>query len=350
LTRAPACLAAALLAVLPGCGGGLRLGSGFDLADLPEAPLAIVYRTREESERRVELLQQARESRVKQRNTETYDASFFRLETAADAFGFGRSAEEKAADLLGRMAAVDVRSEAVQPFEFAFRGDRPLDLSPDHRRLLFASLRSSSVQLYEWDRESGEVHQMTSGPEEHSTGCYLPDGRLAISSQSSRAGDGQKRISRIFVTQPGGGLPKALTPGPEDLKPACSPDGRVIAYESRDPAGNPSIAVIPTDGSSAPRVAAAGRDPAFTPDGAFVVYSARTRKSWRLYQMHPDGQAKRPLGGGPRDEHDPRVSPDGRYVIYVYDDEGRQQLRVRTIDGRRDRPLIWNGDGITPVW
>jgi Tol biopolymer transport system component len=333
-----------LLAPFPGC-----LGSGFDLQDLPDQPLAIVYRTRDESERRVELLQQARESRVKQQKTETYDASFFRLETAADAFGLGRTPEEKAADLLGRMVAIDARNEAVQPLEFAFRGDRPLDWTPDHRRLLFASLRSASVQLYEWDRETGEVRAMTSGPEEHSTGCYLQGGRLAISGQL-RSGDGTKRVSRVYVTQPGGGQPRPVTPGPEDLKPACSPDGGVVAYETRDAAGRPSIAVVNLEGNAPPRIAAAGRDPAFTPDGQFVVYSARTRKSWRLYQMHRDGGAKRPLGGGPRDEHDPRVSPDGRYVVYVYDDEGRQQLRVRTIDGRKDRPLIWNGDGITPVW
>ena len=344
MSRRAGLAAAALLAAAPGC-----LGSGFDLAALPAEPLAIVYRTREESERRVDLLARARESRVKQRSTETYDASYFRLETAADAFGFGRSNEEKAADLLGRMAFVDARNEAVQPFEFAFRGDRPLDWTPDHRRLLFASLRAASVQLYEWDRESGDVRPMTSGPEEHSTGCYLPAGRLAISGQVPSS-DGKTRVSRIYVTQPGGGQPRPVTPGPSDLKPACSPDGSVIAYETRDPAGNPSIAVVAPDRDAPPRIAAAGRDPAFTPDGAFVVYSARTRKSWRLYQMHPDGEAKRPLGGGPRDEHDPRVSPDGRYVIYVYDDEGRQQLRVRTIDGRKDRPLIWNGDGITPVW
>jgi Tol biopolymer transport system component len=190
---------------------------------------------------------------------------------------------------------------------------------------------------------------MTSGPDDHSTGCYLPDGRLAISG-AVRSGDGKQRVSRVYVTQPGGGQPRPITPGPADTKPACSPEGRVIAYETRDPAGNPSIAVVSPDAGTPPRTAAVGRDPAFTPDGAFIVYSARTHRNWRLYQMHPDGEAKRPLGGGPRDEHDPRVSPDGRYVIYVYDDEGRQQLRVRTIDGRKDRPLIWNGDGITPVW
>jgi hypothetical protein len=31
--------------------------------------------------------------------------------------------------------------------------------------------------------------------------------------------------------------------------------------------------------------------------------------------MHPDGQAKRPLGGGARGEHPPRGSPPGGYVV-----------------------------------
>jgi TolB protein len=134
------------------------------------------------------------------------------------------------------------------------------------------------------------------------------------------------------------------------VEPVWSPDGSVIVYETKDAAGGPAVAAIPADGSAPPRVLTPGRDPTFTPDGQFVVYSAKTRAGWRLYVMHPDGQARRPLGSGPRDEHDPQVSPDGRYVVYVYDVEGRQQLRVRTIDGRKDRPLVWNGDGITPVW
>lgn len=352
--------AGALAAAAPGC-----IGLGFDLADLPEQPLAIVYRTREESERRVELLTRSRESALKRETSQTYDASFVRLETAADLLGIGRTQEEKAADLLGRMAAVDARHEAVVPYEFAFRGDRPLDWSPDRSRLLFASLRSDSVQLYEWDRASGDVRAVTAGPDDHPNGCYLPDGRLAVSGLvRGREAKGEKRgavrneardesarkVSRIYLSEPGGGQLRALTAGPSDTKPACSPDGKTVVYESLDATGGAALMAVAPEVGATPRAVGKGRDAAFTPDGAFVVYSARTRGGWRLYQMHPDGQAKRPLGGGARDEHDPSVSPDGRYVIYVYDDEGRQQLRVRTIDGRKDRPLIWNGDGITPVW
>jgi dipeptidyl aminopeptidase/acylaminoacyl peptidase len=342
--RARALAALAVLAAGHGC-----IGIGFDLADLPDAPFAIVYRSREESERRVELLARGKENALKKEETASGEASMLRVDAAIDAIGLGRTREEKAADLLGRMAALDARSERVEPYEFAFRGDRPLAWSRDRRRLLFASLRSDRVQLYEWERESGEVRALTVGPLDHGSGCYLGEDRLALAGMS-RDADGKKRVSRIYVTEPGGGQPRPLTEGPADAKPACSPDGRVVAYETLDAAGAPSLAVVPADGSAPPRIAGPGRDPSFTPDGAFVVYSARTRAGWRLYQMHPDGGAKRPLGGGPRDEFDPSVSPDGRYVAYVYDDEGRQQLRVRTIDGRKDRPLIWNGDGVAPVW
>jgi Tol biopolymer transport system component len=309
-----------------------------------------VYRTREESERRVELLQQSRESALRRERGSTYEASYLKLESAADALGLGRPAAEKAADLLGRMALIDVpREGAVEPLEFAFRGDRPLDWSADHQRLLFASLRSEAVQVYEWDRASGEVRPVTMGPSEHPGASYGPGGRLAIVEQVASP-DGKRRISRILLTNPGGGSPQRLTEGPDDTKPEWSPDGRWIVYETRDPAGNPMVASVLADGSAPARVLAPGRDPSFAPDNQLVVYSARTRAGWRLAEMHPDGQGRRPIGGGPRDEHDPRVSPDGRYVVYVYDDEGRQQLRVRTRDGRKDRPLIWNGDAIAPVW
>ena len=358
--------ARALLVLAPAALAGC-IGVGFDLENLPAEPVAFVYRTRDESERRVELLQRSKESDLKRENSERYDSSSFRLEAAAELVGLGRTKEQKAADLLGRMSTLDARSEAVTPFEFAFRGDRPLDWSDDKKRLLFASLRSSSVQIYEWDRDTDQVKAMSMGPDDHSTACYLADGSLAIAAtvRSSEVMDRKKKIadlieqarkpekrrfSRIYVTAPGGGHERPLTEGPNDGKPACSPDGKTVVYETYDAAGNPSLAAISVDGG-APRVIARGRDADFTPDGTFVVYSAKTRAGWRLYQMHPDGQAKRPLGSGPeRDENDPRVSPDGKYVIYVADDETRQQLRVRTIDGRKDRPLIWTGDGITPVW
>ena len=48
----------------------------------------------------------------------------------------------------------------------------------------------------------------------------------------------------------------------------------------------------------------------------------------------------------------PTVSPDGRFVIYNVAEEGelREQLRVRGLDGRGDRPLLGHGDAVHAVW
>jgi dipeptidyl aminopeptidase/acylaminoacyl peptidase len=307
-------LGLAALGAVPGC-----IGLGFDLADLPGEPLVIVYRTREESERRVELMQQSRESALRRERGSTYEASYLKLEAAADALGLGRPAAEKAADLLGRMSFVDARREAVEPLEFAFRGDRPLDWSPDHQRLLFASLRSEAVQVYEWDRGSGEVRPVTMGPAEHPTGSYGPDGRLAVTEQVPSP-DGTKRISRILLTAPGGASPQRLTEGPGDSKPEWSPDGRWIVYETRDPAGRPAVASVPADGSAPPRILAPGRDPTFTPDGRFVVQRA-----------HAGGLAAggcTPTASAAAATGDPRVAPTGAMPC-TSTTTRRQQLRVR---------------------
>jgi hypothetical protein len=50
--------------------------------------------------------------------------------------------------------------------------------------------------------------------------------------------------------------------------------------------------------------------------------------------MHRDGGPSVRSAAAPTSD---RGSRPTAHVVYVYDDEGRQQLRVRTIDGRKDR-------------
>ena len=341
----------AWLGVWLGAFGSGCVGAGFDLEDLSDEPLAFVYRTREESERRVEMLERAREpSRTTVRGG-SYDANYLRMEDAVEALGFGQTQEEKAATLLGRMAAISAPTEKVTTYDFALGGDRPFDWSPDRRKLLFRSLRGHEIQLFEWDRETGHVGALTSGPGSHRSGCYGPDGRIAFSRHLPTP-DGSIRQSRVWVTEPGGGLPRPVTPGPHDAMPTWSPDGKLLVYQTVDATGRETIAVVDVDapGEPAPRLLGRGRDPTFTPDGEWIVYSARTRAGWKLYLVHPSGLGKRPLGQSPYEEHDPAVSPDGRFVVYVADEDDRQKLRVRTFDGSGDRPLLLDGDGASPVW
>jgi Tol biopolymer transport system component len=326
----------ALLAALAAAGCA---GPGFDYAELPEERIAVVYRTRDESERVNEILRRQREDEEARLPNEKR----IRLEDVGTLLGIGTTPEQRAAGLLGRMAFVDPRSQAVEVVDFAGRGAQALDWSPDRRRLLFVSFRSEVPHLYEYVLESGDVYQVTHGEEDDLDGCYGPDGRIVFS-RSGREG------SRLWLREPGGGLPRPLTPGPQDLRPAWSPRDDLVAYEALDESGAARVAVVAPLAGGEPRVLARGRAPAFTPDGEWIVYSATTRDGDRLWRMRPDGTGRRPLGRSPHEETDPVVSPDGRFVAYVSIQEDRPRLWVRSMDGTGERPLVQQEDALLPVW
>ncbi len=324
------------LAVL-GCAGG-----GIDRASFPDAPMAFVYRTETQAHERLEILERAEGRRSASRPGEMRA----RLEDVGQWFGLGNSPEQQQAALKGRLAFFDLRTDEIDVADFALPGARPLDWSPDHQKLLYVSAQGGSPQIYEWDRATRSARALTRGPAAHPSASYGPGGRIAY---VEVRGGGRRATSRVWVTGPGGAAPRVLTPGPVDGAPAWSPDGKVLVYEVAPHLPSARLAAIDPDGGE-PRLVARGRRPVFTPDGAWVVYSARVSGGWRLRRMRPDGSGKLAFGQGPGDAHTPSVSPDGRFVVYVHEEGKRQRLRVRGLDGSGDRPLLNHGDGHAPAW
>jgi len=322
------------------------LGPSFRLADLPSEPLALVYRTREESERRAERLARAKE---KPRPTLPGEGHI-RLEELGDFLGLGQSEAERQADILGRMALLDARTGKLEPLTFFPRGARPLCWSADHRRLLYqaAPPGGSHQQVFEYDLESGELHPIARGPYHYLGASYGPDGRFAMARLDPREGGGAR--SRIYVTRPGGGRARPVTPGPVDSWPVWSPDGSVLVYSSIDETGNATIRSIDPLAGGESRLVARGLEPAFFPDGDWLVYTTRRRGRWAIWRVRPDGSGKYPVGSSADNERDPTVSPDGRFIVYVAEDEEHQRLMVRSLDGSGNRPLLGSGDGLLPAW
>jgi dipeptidyl aminopeptidase/acylaminoacyl peptidase len=330
--RGAASLAGLLLAA--GCAG-----PGFDYADLPDAPIAFVYRTPEESERVHEWI----ERRAARQEPSLPGQKTVRLEDVGEFLGLGPGEEGRAAGILGRIAFLDPASREIEVAGFAKRGARPMAWSADGQRLLYVDVHRGDPHVLEWSRETGEIRLVTHGDFEQVDACYGPDGRVAF---SRTEGD----RTRIWVREPGGGPPHPVTSGPRDFEPAWAPDGSLLAYRTHDAQRGEQIATIAPDEGGAPQMLGRGRAPTFTPEGAWIVYSRPTRAGWRLYRMHPDGSGRRPLGGSPHDENDPAVSPDGRFVAFVSTQLDRQVLVVRSIASGGDLPLLLDGEGLLPVW
>lgn len=329
-------LGAALAACTP------RGGPRVDLENLPTEPIAFIFidaqAARDFADRLRELRgQDSRGSGVAKLN---------RLQR------YLLSDDDGGAGVLGEPSLLDARSLERTPIASLPPGTRPLEWSRDHTRLLFATSRFGSLQISQIHLPTGEIRTFTQGDAEHPSASLSVDGRLVFVSTVTPPGDRAQLESSLYITNAAAGDPRPLTSGPSDVSPCFSPDGGALAFETRAPDGEPAIAVLqPVDGPQ--KLLARGRDPVFSPDGQWIVYSQRLAAGQRLWKMRPDGSGRLALGQAPPDtgdERHPAVSPDGRFVVYVAMREGRNSLRIRRMDGGGDRELFDDGDGLMPVW
>ena len=332
---------------------GLAFGAGvlacagptFEVADLPDAPIALVYRTVQESERVIEDAEQRSKQPAVQSGSAKLDIEMERILQSAGL----RSQDDVLRDQFGHVSFYIAPEKRLEGVDFAARGSWPLEWSADHARLLFAATSRERYQLFEWIAASGEVRQLTSGARHHQDGCYGPGGAFAY--VEAVTGPGRASSSRIWIQRPGEPA-RPVTSGPADAQPSWSPDGMRLVYAASDPgAGSVLRWVDPASGEGG--TLARGRTPVFTRDGQWIVFSARTTRGWKLWRMRPDGSAKRSFGKSAFQEEDPSVSPDGRFVVFAakkQETSPTSRLFVRPLDGSADRHLELSGSGLLPVW
>ncbi len=326
-----------------GCAGG-----ALSLSELPANPIAVTFWEPEAARRRAELAER-RESSQRSTPRRTGVAEVEALGRLLGAASPGRDRGR----FPGRLSLVDPRSGRVTPLGAAPPGSVPLAWSDDRKRLLFLSNHRDKIQIYEYDRELDEVRAITRGQHQHLWGDYGRERQIAVLQIVT---DAAGAYARIFVTDPRGAEPRLVIERIPVENMRLSPDGSVLLYvrdRGRGAAGRGSkgsdLVALDLD-SGAQRVLASGREPAFSPAGDWIVYSAPTPDGWRLRRMRTDGSARAPLGVGIRDETMPSVSPDGRFVVYVGEVGGLAQLFVRRIDGSGNRILLDIGAAFAPAW
>jgi Tol biopolymer transport system component len=332
--------------VAPGC-----QAPGVARDEIPEDPVAFIFHPEDEARRRAEAYA---------KSGATAAPSGFGVSTVVHLNSFRDYLEEtfgsrNAGEFAGRLSLLNPRTRRVTVLESARKGAIPLAWSPDRDRLLFAQWDLGKLQLFEFERDSRVVSQITGGPDHHPQGCYGPDGRLvaviAKQAESTEDRSGRKKlVSRVAVMGPSNAV-ESISLGPTDGEPACSPDGSAVAYVRLLPDARSEIWIHSFADKEPARAITQGREPSFSPDGEWIVYSRAAGKTLALWRIRRDGTGRTRLGrGSGADEYGPAVSPDGSLVIYESVFKNRYRLFVRRFDGTGDSVLFSDGDGTHAVW
>jgi Tol biopolymer transport system component len=244
------------------------------------------------------------------------------LVTAQDDIHFG-PVQIWAVSVSGGGAATKITSE--------IRSYLGLSLAADSSSILAIQSESfTDVWLMPWSETDQAKQSLSIKGGGRVDLSWTPDGRIVYI--SSEAGP-----PTIFVMNADGSNKIQLTTDTYPKRsPIVSPDGRNIVFVSNQ-AGDEQLWRIDIDGQNQRQIGSdwVYREPQFSPDGKWIVYSTwkNDEKKAYLWKIFFDGGDKVSLGAGTT--YTPNVSPDMKWVAYLDRDQqpGKSLIKVVPIAG-----------------
>lgn len=152
---------------------------------------------------------------------------------------------------------------------------------------------------------------------------------------------------KIAFAKEGGIVVRDLATGDETVvaaagfelaSPAWSADATKLVFVGTETAtGQVDLWTINADATGLARVtndAAVDAEPAFTPDGAKIVFATDRDGNFEIYSINPDGTSATRLTNDPAADRDPDVSPDGAKIVFVRDTDALEAaLWTMDLDG-----------------
>jgi Tol biopolymer transport system component len=197
------------------------------------------------------------------------------------------------------------------------RASRGLSVSPDGHYIFFASDRAGRFNIWRVDIDGGNVMQLTAGDDEfypHAT----PDGQWVVFQRAEKE-------PRLWKVPAAGGEPVQLTQT-RAVRPAVSPDGKLIAYHYLDsdvPSSRWRIGVVSSAGGEPlkrfdfpPTVA--NRFVRWAPDGQSLAFANSPGAFVDIWLQRLDGRLPQQLTNFKAE----RIlafdwSPEGRSLAFV---------------------------------
>jgi dipeptidyl aminopeptidase/acylaminoacyl peptidase len=181
--------------------------------------------------------------------------------------------------------------------------------------------------LYLFDIAAKKAEQITSGDFDDRNATWSPDGtRIAFVSERDKDPDRTNNPDIFVIEAKAGATPTRLTtfPGPDEGKPAWSPDGKTIAYLQGDEPrywqyNLARLALIPSTGGT-PRVLTESLDravssPVWSKDGKSIFVVVEDDRAQYLARVPAAGGAVEPLTTGRRVVNSPSLGSDGNIAV-----------------------------------
>lgn len=241
---------------------------------------------------------------------------------------------EEGGDHGEQMVVLPAGGGAAHPLGPASARARSPSWAPDGRWLVFESDRESFRDLYRINPDGSGLRRLTENREGNFDPAVSPDGRM-IAFASSRDGD-----SEVYVMDADGSGQRRLTAFyRDDWAPRWSPDGQTIAFLSNRE-GADRIFLVRADGTGLRRLNAADTtrtgqeaDLAWSPDGARIAHAWHPRPGEsRIRIVDVRTGAAREIAGVDGASQ-PAWSPDGRLLAFTAGTAAAADLWIARADG-----------------
>jgi TolB protein len=212
-----------------------------------------------------------------------------------------------------------------------YKTERPITWTSDGQRVLFWN--HSKVGWDIWavtadGKESTNLTRVKSG------GCRSP----ACSPDGKRIAFLRDDPEGLYLMDADGSNQRRLADkGFRDFRPAWSPDGKRLAYTVLEDNKFFLYCHDLTSGRDVRIVR--GSWPSWSPDGTRLVFVGVRDQTATLGLISPDGADEVRLTKGPGEAWAPTWSPDGTRVAYFAPRDGKVELRVVTADQKTDTLL-----------
>jgi serine/threonine protein kinase/Tol biopolymer transport system component len=198
--------------------------------------------------------------------------------------------------------------------------------SPNGKRILFTSHRNGNADVFVMDADGSNPTPLADAPGVDIDPSWSSDGKQ-IAFVSDQEGSLQ-----VFVMDADGSNKRSVTaPALKGVgDPALSPDGGTIVFSAPSGGGGGrQLFVVDVETQETTQLTGPGAEgggasiggvnaqPTFSPDGQAIVFTSTADGNENVYTMNADGSDARALTSGPDDDSDTGFSLDGTHIVFL---------------------------------